>query len=65
MNLVKTIKNISYAVDGNKTYVIAFITAAVNLAVAFNWVSPEHLDQINIVLGAFGIAAVRSALKKV
>jgi len=47
---------------GKKTYVVAVIIAVVNLAVAFGYISPDHLTQINIVLGALGLGAVRDAI---
>lgn len=47
---------------GKKTYVVAVIMAVVNLAVAFGYISPEHLTQINIVLVALGLGAVRDAI---
>ena len=59
------IRSLYYSIDGKKTYIIAFITAAINLAVAYNLVSPEHLAQINTVLAALGVATVRSAINKV
>lgn len=51
--------------EGRKTYTIAAITALINLAVAFGWISPDHLEQINMVLVAFGGAALRAGINKV
>lgn len=49
--------------EGKKTYIIAVVTAVLNLAVAFGWVTPEHLAQINMVLVALGFGALRAAKK--
>lgn len=51
------------SLSGYKTYIVALVIAVLNLAVAANWVTPEHLTQINLVLGALGLGAVRSAIK--
>lgn len=53
-----------YKVDGYKTYIIAIVAAVLNLLVALNAISPEHLAQINMVLAALGGAALRSGIKK-
>lgn len=50
--------------QGKKTYIVAFVTAALNLAVAFNLISPDHLAEINTVLGALGFAALRAGVGK-
>lgn len=52
------------ALNGRKTYIIAVIIALLNLAVAFGWISPENLAQINMVLGALGLGALRSGVAK-
>lgn len=49
---------------GRKTYLVAFVIAALNLAVAFNCISPDHLAQINMVLGALGLGAVRASISR-
>lgn len=51
-------------VDGYKTYIIAVVVAVLNLAVAAGWITPANLEQINIVLGALGVAALRSGIQK-
>jgi hypothetical protein len=51
--------------EGKKTYIIAFVTAGLNLAVAFNWVSVDNLSQINVILVALGGAAIRAGIDKV
>lgn len=58
-------RKIFNAVDGKKTFIVAVVTALLNLAVAFNWTSPAHLMQINTVLAALGLAALRDGIKKV
>ncbi len=50
--------------EGKKTYIVAVVIAVLNLLVAFNVISPDHLTQINMVLGALGIGALRSAVSK-
>lgn len=52
------------ALNGRKTYIIAVVIAVLNLCVAFGWISPEHLAQINMVLGALGLGALRSGVAK-
>lgn len=51
------------SLKGYRTYIVAAIIAVVNIAVALGWISPANLDQINMVLGALGITALRSAIK--
>lgn len=53
------------ALWGRKTYIIAVVIAVLNLAVAFGWVSPEQLEQINYVLVALGLSALRAGISKV
>jgi hypothetical protein len=53
------------ALYGKKTYIIAVVIAVLNLAVAFGWISPENLAQINMVLGALGLGALRASVSKV
>lgn len=55
-------KRVIEFLKGKKTYIVAVIIAVVNLAVAFGYVSPEHLTQINIVLGVLGLGAIRDAI---
>lgn len=50
--------------DGKKTYLLAILVAVLNLAVASGWISPAHIDQINMVLGALGVAALRAGVAK-
>ena len=56
--------NLWVLLDGKKTYVIAVVTAVLNLAVAFGWLSVDNLTQINVVLGALGLGALRSGVSK-
>ena len=53
-----------YFLEGKKTYIVSFVLAALNLAVAFGWVSPAHLAQINTVLVALGLSALRAGVSK-
>lgn len=53
------------AINGKKTYIIAVIIAVLNLAVAFGWISPENLEQINVILVALGLGALRSGVNKI
>lgn len=50
------------ALAGKKTYLVAIVMAVLNLLVALNWVSPAHLSQINFVLTALGLSALRAAV---
>lgn len=50
--------------QGKRTYIIAVVIAVLNLLVACNVVSPEHLTQINFILGALGLGTLRSAVGK-
>lgn len=51
--------------SGKKTYIIVLIGAVLNLSVAFGWVSVEQLEQINAVLLALGLGAIRAGISKV
>ena len=51
--------------SGRKTYLVAFVLAGLNLAVALNWVTVDQLNQVNTVLVALGLGALRSAVSKV
>ena len=53
------------ALWGKKTYIVAVVIAVLNLAVAFGWVSPAQLEQINYVLVALGLGALRAGVNKV
>ena len=61
---MKLFNQARFALEGRKTYLVAFVLAALNLAVAFGWVSPEHLTQINTVLVALGLGALRAGLSR-
>lgn len=49
------------ALDGKKMYITAFVLAALGLLNAFGIQEPAWLD---MVLGAFGIVATKSAIAK-
>jgi len=51
--------------SGKKTYIIVLIGAVLNVAVAFGWVTPDNLEQINAVLLALGLGAIRAGISKV
>lgn len=57
-------KNALTFLDGKKTYITAIVLAILNLAVALNWISPDHLTQINFILTALGLGALRNAVGK-
>lgn len=48
--------------QGKRTYVVALAIAILNLLVAFEVISPQNLEYINMVLGALGLAALRSGV---
>lgn len=50
--------------DGYKTYLVAIVTAVLNLLVALGWVSVDNLNQINVVLAALGGMAIRDGIAK-
>lgn len=62
--LFSKIEDLKYFLEGKKTYLVAFITAAVNLLVALG-VSVPHINEINMVLVALGGAAIRAGINKV
>lgn len=55
--------NVLNALAGKRTYIVAAVVAVLNLAVACGLVSPDNLAQINTVLGALGLAALRASVK--
>lgn len=50
------------ALDGAKSYIVAFVVALLGLLNAFGIVEPTWVDSL---LGAFGIVAARSAISKI
>ena len=54
-----------YFLEGKKTFIVAIVIAVLNLAVALNWITPDHLAQINMILGAAGLGAIRDSISKV
>jgi hypothetical protein len=53
------------ALRGKKTYIVAVVIAVLNLAVAFGWITPDNLEQINLILVALGFGAIRAGISKV
>lgn len=60
-----TLRSVLDVLDGKKTYIIAIITAVLNLAVACGWISVDYINQINFILVALGGAALRAGVSKV
>lgn len=56
---------LAYFLEGKKTHIVAAAMALLNVAVALGYVSPDHLAQINTVLVALGLSALRAGVKKV
>lgn len=56
--------NLLQKINGKKTYIVAVVIAVLNLAVAFDVISPANLEQINLVLVALGFGALRSGINK-
>jgi len=50
---------------GKKTYIIAIVLAVLNLAVAMNWLTVDQLNQVNAILVALGLGALRAGVNKV
>lgn len=48
--------------EGKKTYIVAFISAAIGLAMAI-WPDFTLPEWLNYVLAAAGVSAVRAAIK--
>jgi hypothetical protein len=46
---------------GKKTYIVALALLVLNVAVGLNLISPAHLSEINVVLGALGLTALRAS----
>ena len=57
-------QKISGFLSGRKTHIIAAVLVVLNIVVALGLVSPAHLVQINIVLAALGLSALRSGVNK-
>ena len=55
-------QKLSTSLVGKRTYLTAIVIAVLNLAVAANWINPAHLAEINVVLGALGLGALRAAV---
>ena len=51
--------------QGKKTYIVAFVLAVLNFAVAVNWITVDQLNQINAILVGLGLVALRAGVNKV
>lgn len=49
---------------GKKTYAIAIVLIVLNGLVALGYLSNDQVNQINIVLGALGLATLRAGVAK-
>lgn len=61
---MKYLNQVQEFLKGKKTHLIAFVLGALNVADALGYISPAHLAQINLVLVALGLSALRAAVKK-
>lgn len=63
---MSTIRNIIWALQGKKTFILAFVAAALNLAIAFHWINiaPEQLLAINGVLVALGASTLSAKINR-
>ena len=50
------------ALQGKKTYIVAALLALLNLAVALDLVTVDQLSQINAILVALGLGAIRAGV---
>ena len=50
--------------DGKKTYIVVIVAIAFNTAVQLGYLQPDHIEYVNIVLGALGLAALRAGVNK-
>lgn len=49
---------------GKKTYIIAAVLIVLNGMVALGYLSNEQINQINVLLGALGLATLRAGVTK-
>lgn len=49
---------------GKKTYIVAIVMAVLNFAVYMNWITVDQLTQVNAVLVALGLGALRAGASK-
>jgi hypothetical protein len=49
---------------GYRTYIIALILGLVNAAVYLGWITVDQLEQINVILVALGLGALRAGVSK-
>lgn len=59
----KTKMKLLKLLQGKKTYIVAVITAVLNLLVAFGVFSAEQISTINYILIALGLGAIRNGIK--
>lgn len=59
------IGNIINWFSGKKTYIIALIGAVLNFAVVMNWITVDQVAEINALLLALGLGALRAGVNKV
>ena len=50
--------------SGKKTYLVAFVLAVLNVAVYLNWITVDQLAQVNAVLVALGLGALRVGINQ-
>lgn len=50
--------------SGKKTYLVAAILGLLNAAVYLNWITVDQLNQINAILVALGLGALRAGVSK-
>jgi len=62
---MELIRDLLLSLEGRKTYIIATIAAVLNVLVLFNVITVDQLTQINVVLAALGLAALRAGVNKV
>lgn len=62
---MQSIINLVSYLQGKKTHIVAAVLVLLNLAVGLNLIDPAHLAQINMVLGALGLSALRAGINKV
>lgn len=56
--------NVLSKLQGKKTYIIAVVMAVLNLLVAFEVISVEQIETINVVLASLGLATLRAGVSK-
>lgn len=64
LQLINQVKALWSYLSGKKTHIVATALALLNVANALSLISPHDLAQINMILLALGLSALRSGANK-